>query len=109
MTFQFIQHYLVEDYFLPVELFWHYHQIITDCKCVLFLVSQFYSIDEYVNEYNHTALIIVTFRQASKSESMSPPNLFFFFKTAMAILGPLNFHMILRLSCHFPHRSQLGF
>ena len=64
--------------------------------CVLFPVSQFCSIDEYVSEDNHTALIIVTFQQASKSESMSLPNLFFFFKTALAIPGPLNFHMIFK-------------
>lgn len=44
-----------------------------------------------------------------KSGCVSPPTLFFFFKVALALLGPWHFHMNFRISLLIVVRIWLGF
>ena len=99
---QFSQHHLLKRLFLPHCIFLpplskirypQVHGFISGLSA-LFPWSIFLFACQY-----HTVLMIVALQYNLKSGSLISPAVFFFFKTALAILGLLCFHMNYEIFC----------
>ena len=98
---QVFRHHLLKIFLFCIELPWHPCGKSIDHKCEgLFLDSQFYSVDLYMSILMFVPLCLeyINLVVSFEIRSVSPPCLFFSFKIAFNILGPLHFHMNFRIS-----------
>lgn len=97
-------------YFL-IKLPWHVCQRSIDAvNGGLFLNPFLHSIDLFVYPSTEaTVLILELWSKALESGNGSPPNLFLFLSIILAILGPLYFHICIRISLPVSTKKSWGF